>query len=393
MVMFEYDGDKDVTSSDDAAPNTEDSIPAGLGKADGYNLIVTYKPDGDMSGADGAGQFELRIPTGWSAEDVLIRGDESSILPDAAVESGDTITSTLPKHFGETADYSLIITLVDITVPNEFGNQRFTARAKHEGGRLTPLKVKPSAFVGNTRAGDGTVTVNIKPDAAYEKETSVDFEIEITANGPMHDGRIQVVMPDAFDRLDDTSGEPNYVRVSTSVRDVTHTIEGVDDRVIISTGDLDSGETITVRIEDVDIPDDVSTSTQFQVGTKTRAPKPTVADPMPIDDDDRYKSIADANITGGVIRTIVGSGMMAVKPANVEQGSRNVNFDLKFTAATDFKELDLKIEVPNVFDTELQGKDRSGDGYVTFIRYGKAQGIGASETFSGRPATPLLGKH
>ena len=35
------------------------------------------------------------------------------------------------------------------------------------------------------------MTVNIDPAAAYEKETSVDFEIEITANGPMHDGRIQ----------------------------------------------------------------------------------------------------------------------------------------------------------------------------------------------------------
>ena len=66
------------------------------------------------------------------------------------------------------------------------------------------------------------------------------------------------------------SAEPNYVRVSASVRDVDFDIEGDDDEIIIMTGDLDAGETITVRIDDVDIPDDVSDSTPFMVGTKTR---------------------------------------------------------------------------------------------------------------------------
>ena len=57
------------------------------------------------------------------------------------------------------------------------------------------------------------MTVKIDPAAAYENETSVDFDIELTATGPMHDGRIQVVMPEVFDRLQkEESGEPNYVR-------------------------------------------------------------------------------------------------------------------------------------------------------------------------------------
>ena len=88
---------------------------------------------------------------------------------------------------------------MDITVPNQYGNQRFSARAKNEKGRLTPLSMRPEAFVGNTMADDDTVTVEISPTAAYEKETGVDFEIELTATGPMHDGRIQIIMPDAFD--------------------------------------------------------------------------------------------------------------------------------------------------------------------------------------------------
>ena len=136
------------------------SIPAGLKAAEGRNLIVTYKPDGDMSGEDGAGQFELRIPTGWSAGGVIISGDESTTGADGAVEAGDTITSTFLELFGETEDYATnVITLVDIAVPNEYGNQRFSARAKNDKGRLTPLSIKPEAFVGNTMADDDTVKV------------------------------------------------------------------------------------------------------------------------------------------------------------------------------------------------------------------------------------------
>ena len=138
----------------------------------------------------------------------------------------------------------------------------------------------------------------------------------------MHDGRIQVVMPSVFGRLDATSGEPNYVRVSTSVRGVPDpAIGGVDDRVIISTGDLDAGETITVHIQDVDIPDAFVNTTQFVVSTKTRGAAAELLRRVL-----SYKLIAPANITGGAIRTIKGSGMMAVTPANVEQGTRNVDF-------------------------------------------------------------------
>ena len=219
----------------------------------------------------GEGKLEFQMPSGWSAADVRVSGDESSILPELPVESGDIITSTFYEGFGDSALDSIDIILVDITTPNQYEDQRFTVKAKNEKGRLTSLKMKPSAFVGNAMADDDTVTVEISPTAAYEKETRVDFEIELTATGPMHDGRIQITVPSAFEDIQDDPAEPNYVRVSVSVRGAGLVdIEGVDDEIIIMTGDLDAGETITVRIEDVDIPDDVSDSTSFMVGTKTR---------------------------------------------------------------------------------------------------------------------------
>ena len=88
IVTFNSNG-KPVTSSDTVLPNAENSIPAGLTKEDGYDLIVTYTPDGDMSGEDGAGEFEFRIPSGWSAEDISILGDESSTPDDGPVIAGE----------------------------------------------------------------------------------------------------------------------------------------------------------------------------------------------------------------------------------------------------------------------------------------------------------------
>ena len=366
-VTFDYDGDVTTTLNSDQVQNSELSIPAGLTKDDGRDLTVTYEPSGYM-GEDG--EFEIEMPSGWSAEDIRIAGAKSGDPPEGPVAEGERITATFPEYFGDGSS-DIVITLEDITVPNEYKNQRFITRAKHDGGRLTPLEVKSVAFVGNARADDDIVTVSIDPPAAYQKEPNVDFVIEITANGPMHDGRILITMPDIFDDIQDTEvGDPNYVSTSSSVRDLTAVVGDADDEIIISTGDLDKGETIRVRIEDVDISDDtddVAASTQFKVSTKTRAPKPDPDDDddIPIDDDVSYRAIAADNITGGMIRTIKGSGTMAVKPANVEQGSRNVDFELAFTAQADFSDLDLVIGAPDVIDTELQEDNRSGDGYVS----------------------------
>ena len=68
---------------------------------------------------------------------------------------------------------------------------------------------------------------------------------------------------------------------------------------------------------------------------------------------------------GGLIRTVAGSGTMVVEPATIEQGSRNKNIKLTFTATTDFENLVLEIEAPSVIETELQEAKSSDDGYVS----------------------------
>ena len=57
------------------------------------------------------------------------------------------------------------------------------------------------AFVGNTMADNDTVKVEIDPAAAYQNQDNVDFEITITANGPMHDSEIQITVPDGLSDL------------------------------------------------------------------------------------------------------------------------------------------------------------------------------------------------
>ena len=144
---------------------------------------------------------------------------------------------------------------------------------------------------------------------------------------------------------------------------MTVDVDGRDDNVIlIKTGDLNKGGRIKVRLDNVDLED---VSGDFSVSTRTRGD-------LVGDDDDLDEGFVeiltedgDRSIMGGLIRTIVGSGTMAVEPLTLEQGSRNKNFKLTFTATTDFSDLALSIEAPSVIETELQEGDKSGDGHVS----------------------------
>ena len=73
----------------------------------------------------------------------------------------------------------------------------------------------------------------------------------------------------------------------------------------------------------------------------------------------------DRSIAGGLIRTIDGSGTMKVEPLTVEQNSRNETLKLTYTAATDFENKPLVIEMPSVIETDLQETTSSGEGYVS----------------------------
>ena len=266
MVVFEFDSE---TVEPSGKSNTAASVPAGLVKDDAKDLIVKYQPVGDMVGDSGAAEFEIRLPSGWEA--VAVRASVSD--SDVDVE-GNTINVDLRDHFGEDVSHELEITLESITVPNDHGDDRFVAKSRNSGGSFEPLDAK--AFVGNTLADADTMAVKITPAAAYEDEEDVDFEITLTANGPMHDSDIKITMPEGISGLQTDpkrSSESNYVRkVSASVSGVEVRVEDSDDEnILIKTGKLNKGGQIRVSLSNVDI-DGVSTEADmgFRVFTRTR---------------------------------------------------------------------------------------------------------------------------
>ena len=315
--------------------NTNVSIPAGVAKGDLRELIVTYTPDGDM----GAGEFEFRLPSDWKADDVRVSGGEKG-------GSGNTVTVDFDVHFGEADGDMVEITFADITVPKDYGEIGFTAKSKNAGGSPRQLSPRPMAFVGNAEATHDTVAVKITPAAAYENWDDVDFEIELTNAGPLHDSEIRITVPNELSGLQtDKAAEANYVKmISTSARSVRlSTLDIIDEDIIVKTGKLNADGRIRVRFDNVDL-EGVSTDapTGFRVGTRTRGSGTALEDLdyASLDDED-YVEIQEENgdrsIAGGLIRTINGSGTMKVEPLTVEQDSRNETIKLTYTAATDFE--------------------------------------------------------
>ena len=276
-----------------------------------------------------------------------------------------TVKADFPEFFGLDPDDAVEIVLVEVTVPRDHGNDVFVAKSRNQDGTtLAPLKKKAIAFVGNTMADKDTVAVNIKPAVAYENEEDVDFEITLTASGPMHDSEIEIIVPEGITALQDAkdgSAKPNHVsKVSASVSGVEVTLDDVEEIIRIKIGKLNEKGTIKVRLYNVNL-DGVSTETGdgFRVGTRTRT------DPVETTDDDPFADVGFEpieKIDGGEIRTVNGSGKITLEPSTVEQGSRNEEFKLTFVATTDFSNKPLEITVPPEIETTLVEADVSSTG-------------------------------
>ena len=85
------DDEDDVDSPE---PNSEMSIPAGITADDARTLTLIYTPSGEM----GAGEFEIRLPSGWDAENILTLWAHTA--GDDVTRSGQILTVTLPEGFG-----------------------------------------------------------------------------------------------------------------------------------------------------------------------------------------------------------------------------------------------------------------------------------------------------
>ena len=386
MVMFEHDGN-DVTtmkgtmkSQEDGeedtyvkfVSNTDVSIPAGLNADDLRQLVVEYIPAGNM-GTDG--EFEVRLPSGWTAADSLVSGGEKDSDNSHPTNSDDTVVVDLFDNFGETSTDRVYITFTDITVPNKHGEVEFTAKSK-SGSARAQLASSATAFVGNAEAMYDTVAVNITPDAAYENEEKVNFVIELTNTGPLHDSEIQITVPEGLSGLSNdpkNASKDNYVRmVSTTARSVRlSTLDIIDEDIIVKTGKLNAAGKIVIHFNNVDIRDITETDnangedadTGFRVSTRTRVPAAVAKedddvdydfasfeDPTEVDYARIEKADGKRAIMGGLIRIVAGSGRLAVKPRVVEQNSLNQTITLTYTAATDIIEKNLVVQLPSVIE-------------------------------------------
>ncbi len=334
--------------------NTNESIPAGTVKDDEHSLRVIYTPDGDM----GAGEFEIRLPSDWNAAEVLTSLDDNPKVNKAG-DKITTVTAALPALFGESASDRLVLTFTNITVPKTHGNQAFVARSKQTGGSLTQLSPRPMAFVGNTMADHDAVAVKITPKEAYQNQENVDFVITITANGPMHDSKIQILVPEGLTGLQiDDAAKANYVKTTATVGGVmVKTFDTDGETINIGTAQLNAGGKITVRLDNVDLENVSATDPEtgaggFRVETKTRGSQADLSDVSYFAIE---KSDGKRSIDGGLIRTVKGSGTMAVQPNLFKQGARARNITLTFTATTDLPEggLNLVITAPSFIATDL----------------------------------------
>ena len=386
MVMFEHDGNYVTTmkgtmkSQEDGeedtyvkfVSNTDVSIPAGLNADDLRQLVVEYIPAGNM-GTDG--EFEVRLPSGWTAADSLVSGGEKDSDNSHPTNSDDTVVVDLFDNFGETSTDLVYITFTDITVPNKHGEVEFTAKSK-SGSARAQLASSATAFVGNAEAMYDTVAVNITPDAAYENEEKVNFVIELTNTGPLHDSEIQITVPEGLSGLSNdpkNASKDNYVRmVSTTARSVRlSTLDIIDEDIIVKTGKLNAAGKIVIHFNNVDIRDITETDnangedadTGFRVSTRTRVPAAVAKedddvdydfasfeDPTEVDYARIEKADGKRAIMGGLIRIVAGSGRLAVKPRVVEQNSLNQTITLTYTAATDIIEKNLVVQLPSVIE-------------------------------------------
>ena len=355
MVTFEFAGVMVKKLEGAIKPNTDASVPASLTKDDNRDLIITYTPEGDMIGDKVEAQFEIALPSGWNME-----GHRASVDDKYVTKSGNTITTKLRDRFGENDGDSLEIVLENITTPDDHGNDRFVARSKNANDGFKQLSPIPVVFVGNTLADNDTVSVKITPEAAYEGEEDIDFVITVTANGPMHDSDIKITVPDGITGIklgkatdDDSVRKVSPPGVTVDVR----SDDADDENIFINTGNLNKNGTIVVRLDNVDI-SGVSTDPTlgFRVYTRTRGTDDDTTD------DDNLSGVAfepikkadgKRSIEGGAIRTVAGNGILAIRPDTVQQGSRNVDFTLTFTATTKFDDKPLVIVVPSVIETDL----------------------------------------
>ena len=320
--------------------------------SESVRVTFTYDPNGGDVNMDES-VVEIHIPKGWEYVNDPDETDDDPSAGDATISvSGSVVTVTQ----GDDPDDTTIA--FNVKPPNRRGDFQFTTKSKSKTGALTSLDmaaadptdspVQPSVPVGNIMAGLGSVVIRADDDpAAYQGDQDVDFEVTLTAAGPMYS--IDKVDTDGDGNVDDVTQQAMIaIAFPFEVADGTlggtrpaAAIDGIDaDHIVVVMIDaLDVGEELELSADDIDIPSDVPADEDpmdnIRIYTSTKA---GIAEYVRFTDIDNATPDATpavlSRVDGGYILPKAGSGKVETDPEVVEKGTEKKNITLTYTAAT-----------------------------------------------------------
>ena len=385
----------------------------------GNSLTFTYNvPDSitDMNN----GFFLLEIPRtdGWvvTKKSITIRDDTPIYVTDdegvvnedtgdadtrARVEilpkSGGDVRSVKVKLVGWETGGTLVIVLGNVTAaipssldrldgedPNEsYRRYKFTASSLIDGtgGRMTELKAIDTdgdgisnaeaeaarAYVNVGNVADGVGTVTIRPAVAYEGEER-DFSIFFDATGPMYGSTIAVTIPASL-RPAAADGDSADVVLMKALR-VTGDHDGWEVSttggvVTITVDSMNKNDDVRISYRDVTVSTVGGTGEFFTVMTNTTG-SPKLVDGLG----------AEADPLNGALYPRAGSGTIEITSSKTRSSSvpvdTNHDFIIKYTAATTFKDVYIRVEHPEVIKgaaadaVDLTAVEHAADGTESY---------------------------
>ena len=260
----------------------------------------------------------------------------------------------------------------------------FSTSSMAMGGTHIRIGSQPKVYVGNILASSGysgtdadlvtaklrdtlKTKVTVTPATMFQGEENHRVSISFEAPGPMYGGILLIPIPnDARPKADDADDANKLVTVSSSSGVV---LGGGEDLPRFSTTfATDEITDITVNFDEINKGQKVTVS--YPLATVAAVENPTLASftressnnalnvRTSIDGGTNY--IPVNVLEGGKIRTVRGSGTLAISPFAIEAGSKKRSITLTYTAQTALAENTVISVTPAGIATELASGNVSG---------------------------------
>ena len=373
--------------------------------ADGTGTDVAGTADVNDTAIDMAGgSVRIAIPPGWTVPDKVIVIDNAAAASEDQVTLYDSVTAaatddhkanvtfTADKSIvvklgdgwaarnrptGTTADVgrTLQITLYEVTtgIPSmlmdvdidgttgtddvEAYSYEFTSSSMAMGGTHIRIGSQPMVYVGNILGDKGLVggtfrdtldrKVVITPAEVFQGEADRRFSISFEAPGPIYDGNLEIaipadVQPTTAPTLATSSGVDATLLTTPPVVNADNAATAIE----VTLNAINKGQKITVSYTvTVGTSDDAA---DFALGSVTTSV------------DGGSTDVAVNTLEGGMVRTVRGSGTLAISPIAIEAGSKKRNISLTFTAQTALAENTVISVTPAGIATTLESGNVSG---------------------------------